>query len=314
MKTLSVICPVYQEEEVIEFFYNELCAVLSSLSHSYDSTILFVVDRSRDTTLQILKRVAKEDPSVRILALSSRFGHQMSLVAGMDHCNSDAVIMMDSDLQHPPSLIPDMLKEFEKGYDIVYTLRQDLAAIGFFKQASSKLFYRLINRISEVPINESAADFRLLSLRVLKIFQTDIRERDQFLRGLFGWVGFKSIGIPFRVRERKAGKSKYSLGQMARFGMSGVVSFSKSPLIAATFIGFVFAALGFVNALVTLVQYIAYGHFPSGWTTIVMLLCVFSGTQLIFLGIIGQYIGAIFDEVKRRPHYLIEEKINFDEP
>jgi dolichol-phosphate mannosyltransferase len=248
MKTLSVICPVYQEEEVIEFFYNELCAVLSSLSHSYDSTILFVVDRSRDTTLQILKRVANEDPSVRILALSSRFGHQMSLVAGMDHCNSDAVIMMDSDLQHPPTLIPDMLKEFEKGYDIVYTLRQDLPAIGFFKQASSKLFYRLINRISEVPINESAADFRLLSLRVLKIFQTDIRERDQFLRGLFGWVGFKSIGIPFRVRERKAGKRKYSLGQMASLGIQRCGFFQQSPLIAALSLALFSLRPGFVPA------------------------------------------------------------------
>lgn len=313
MKTLSVICPVYQEEEVIESFYKELSVVLSSLADSYKSTILFVVDRGRDLTLEILKRIAQEDPSVRILSLSSRFGHQMSLVAGMDHCNSDAVVMLDSDLQHPPSLIPDMLKEFEKGYDIVYTLRQDMPAISFFKRTSSKLFYRFINRISEVPINESAADFRLMSRRIVKIFQTDIRERDQFLRGLFGWVGFKSIGIPFQVRQRKAGKSKYSLGQMARFGITGVVSFSKSPLIAATFIGFVFAAFGFINALVTFVQFLVFGHLPSGWATIVVLLSIFSGTQLIFLGIIGQYIGAIFDEVKRRPHYLVEEKINFDE-
>ena len=313
MKTLSVICPVYQEEEVIELFYTELSAVLSSLADSYKSTILFVVDRGRDRSLEILKRIAQGDSSVRILALSSRFGHQMSLVAGMDHCNSDAVVMLDSDLQHPPSLIPDMLKEFENGYDIVYTLRQDMPAIGLFKQASSKLFYRLINRISEVPINESAADFRLMSRRIVKIFQTDIRERDQFLRGLFGWVGFKSIGIPFQVRERKAGKSKYSFGQMARFGITGVVSFSKSPLIAATFIGFLFAAFGFINALVTLIQFLAFGHLPSGWATIVVLLSIFSGTQLIFLGIIGQYIGAVFDEVKRRPRYLVDEKINFDE-
>lgn len=313
MKSLSVICPVYQEEEVIESFYEELSAVLVGLADSYESTILFVVDRGQDSTLDILKRIAQHDRSVRILALSSRFGHQMSLVAGMDHCNADAVIMLDSDLQHPPSLILDMVKEFEKGNDIVYTLRQDTPAISLFKRTSSKLFYRLINQMSEVPINESAADFRLISRRVVEIFQNDIREQDQFLRGLFGWVGFKSTGLTFPVRERKAGKSKYSLAQMARFGITGVVSFSKSPLIASTFIGFAFAAFGFINALVTLIQYVVFGSFPSGWTTIVMLLSIFSGTQLIFLGIIGQYIGAIFDEVKRRPHYIVEEKINFDD-
>jgi glycosyltransferase involved in cell wall biosynthesis len=312
MKSLSVICPVYQEEEVIAFFYEELSAVLSSLADSYESTVLFVVDRGKDSTLDILKRLAEHDPSVRVLALSSRFGHQMSLVAGMDHCNSDAVIMLDSDLQHPPSLIHDMLKEFEKGYDIVYTVRQDTPAISVFKRITSRLFYRCINRMSEVPINESAADFRLMSRRILEIFQNDIRERDQFLRGLFGWVGFKTIGIPFEVGKRKAGKSKYSLAQMTTFGISGVVSFSKSPLIAATVVGFVFAAFGFINAAVTFVQYLVFGHFPSGWATIVVLLSIFSGTQLIFLGVIGQYIGAIFDEVKGRPHYLIEEKINFE--
>lgn len=311
MKTLSIICPVYEEEEVIADFYEELSAVLSTLAESYKSTILFVVDRGRDSTLQILKRIAQGDSSVRILALSSRFGHQMSLVAGMDHCDCDAVIMLDSDLQHPPSLIPRMLKEFENGCDIVYTVRQDTHAIGVFKRMTSKLFYRFINKISEVPINESAADFRLISRRIVEIFQNDIRERDQFLRGLFGWVGFNAIGIPFEVGERKAGRSKYSLTQMVNFGISGVVSFGKSPLIAATFVGFAFAVFGFINASVTLVQYLVFGHLPSGWATIVVLLSIFSGTQLIFLGIMGQYIGAIFDEVKRRPHYLVEEKINF---
>jgi len=314
MKTLTVICPVYNEEEVIGDFYSELKQVLISIEDRYETSILFVVDPSTDGTVLVLRRIAQSDSSVHIIILSARFGHQMALVAGMDHCDSDAVIMMDSDLQHPPALIPDMLDQFENGYDIVYTLREDTAEINFFKRFSSKLFYRLINRISSVPINESAADFRLVSRRVIEVFQHQITERNQFLRGLFGWVGFKSIGIRFHVRRRGAGKSKYSIGRMIRFGINGVVSFSKSPLQAATMMGFIFAAFGFLYAFLTVIQYFSFGSFPSGWATIIILVSIFSGTQLIFLGIIGEYIGAIFDEVKSRPHYIIDEKVNFRRP
>lgn len=313
MKTLTVVCPVYNEEEVIEAFYTELKGVLLNLAESYQSKIIFVVDRSEDTTLDILKRIAQLDSSVMIIALSSRFGHQMSLLAGIDHCNSDIVIMMDSDLQHPPALIPTMLREFEQGYDIVYTLRQDTLEINLMKRASSKLFYRFINYIANVPINENAADFRLISRRVAELFQNQIRERNQFLRGLFSWVGFKSIAIPFEARGRSAGKSKYSVGRMMRFAADGIISFSKRPLQAAILVGLAFALLGFLLALITVIQYFLYSSLPPGWATLVITLSVFNGIQLIFMGIIGQYIGAIFDEVKGRPHYIIEEKINFSE-
>jgi dolichol-phosphate mannosyltransferase len=311
MKTLTIISPVYNEEEIISDFYDELRSVLASIADRYDSTILFVVDRGRDSSLDILRRIAEADPAVRILSMSARFGHQMALVAGMDHSDSDAVVMLDSDLQHPPELIPDLLREYEKGYDIVYTLREDTPDIGFLKRVTSRAFYRLINRVSDVPINESAADFRLVSRRVLRIFQTQIRERNLFLRGFFGWIGFNSIGVPFRVRNRPAGKSKYSILRLIRFGVNGIVSFSKSPLQAATLFGVAFAALGFLFAIVTVVQFLLSGQFPSGWTTIVVLISIFSGIQLLFLGVLGEYIGAIFDEVKARPHYIIDERINF---
>jgi glycosyltransferase involved in cell wall biosynthesis len=310
MKTLTVICPVYNEEEVIEEFYNELIRVLSSLVGRYESKIMFVVDRCTDNTQDILKRLAENDHNVQVIALSSRFGHQMSLLAGIDHCNADAVIMMDSDLQHPPSLIHNMLALFEKGYDIVYTIRQDSPEIGFLKRFSSKLFYRIMNRFSEIPINESAADFRLISRRVAEVFQKQIRERNQFMRGLFSWVGYKSIQIPFRVEARTAGQSKYSLSRLIRFGIHGLISFSRKPLHAAIVLGFIFALFGFIYSIVTFVQYFLDETLPSGWTTLTILISMFSGIQLIFLGIIGEYIGAIFDEVKGRPHYLIEEKIN----
>jgi len=311
MKTLTIVCPVYNEEEIIEAFYTELKDVLLNLEGAYRSKIIFVVDRGKDATLDILRRIARSDRSVLVLALSSRFGHQMSLLAGIDHCDSDAVVMMDSDLQHPPALIPRLLQEFEKGHDIVYTLRQDSPETGFLKRTTSKLFYRLINRISKVPISESAADFRLISRRVAELFQNQIRERNQFLRGLFSWVGFKSTGVPFEVRRRTAGRSKYSVGRMVRFATDGVISFSKRPLEAAILVGLAFAALGFLLAVITVIQYFLYSSLPPGWATLVILLSLFNGIQLVFMGIIGEYIGAIFDEVKARPHYIVEEKINF---
>jgi dolichol-phosphate mannosyltransferase len=310
MKTLTVICPVYNEEEIIQNFYDELSGVLSGLSERYSSKVLFVVDRCTDSTMDILKQIVKKDQTVQVLALSSRFGHQMSLLAGIDHCNTDAVIMMDSDLQHPPSLIPDMLEEFEKGHDIVYTIRQDSPDIGFLKRVSSKFFYRMINRFSKIPINESAADFRLISSRVVGVFQTQIRERNQFMRGLFSWVGFKSTSISFQVRSRTAGKSKYSIKRLIEFGLHGVVSFSKRPLHAAIVLGFVFALFGLLYSMIVVAQYFLGYKMPSGWATLTILILFFSGVQLIFMGIVGEYIGAIFDEVKSRPHYIVEEKIN----
>jgi dolichol-phosphate mannosyltransferase len=218
--------------------------------------------------------------------------------------------MIDSDLQQPPSLIPKMLDLFEKGYDIVYTIRQDSSEVGFLKRSSSKLFYRIINRISQIPINESAADFRLISRRVAEVFQNRIRERNQFMRGLFSWVGYNSTHIPFQVKTRIAGKSKYSFIRLIRFAMQGIVSFSKTPLQTAIIFGFIFAFFGLVYSIITFIQFFLDDTLPSGWATLTILISLFSGVQLIFLGIIGEYIGAIFDEVKGRPHYLIEEKIN----
>jgi dolichol-phosphate mannosyltransferase len=251
---------------------------------------------------------------VGALALSARFGHQMALLAGFDHSDADVIIMMDSDLQHPPALIPTLLAKFESGYDIVNAVREDEEELGLMKRNSSRIFYRLMNRISEIPINERAADFRLISRKVAKVFQLQVRERNQFLRGLLSWVGFSTVNVPFRVGARAGGRSKYSTARLMRFAIHGIVSFSKRPLQAAVICGFVFVGFGLINALVTLIQYFVYASVPSGWTTLAILISVFSGVQLIFLGIIGEYIGAIFDEVKARPHYIVEERVNLDGP
>jgi dolichol-phosphate mannosyltransferase len=311
MRTLTVVCPVYNEEEVVAPFHAELRRVLDSVAGRWVSTILLVVDRSTDRTLEVLRGIAAADRGVRVLALSSHFGQQAALLAGLDHCDSDAVVMMDSDLQHPPSLIPELLEAFDRGFDIVFTIREDSPEVPVWKRVSSRFFYRLINSISETQINENAADFRLVSRRVVEVFRGRIRERNQFLRGLFGWVGFPSHAIRFRVSARPAGKTKYSVRRMVRFAVDGVVSFSKTPLQAAVYVGVAFGAFGLLLALVTLVRFLADRSFPTGPTTIIILISIFSGIQLVFLGILGEYVGAIFDEVKARPHYLVDERINF---
>ncbi len=312
MKTLTVISPIYNEESVIEAFYNELSIVLATLGDRYQTNILFVLDRCGDRTLSILKGIAARDRSVQVLALSSRFGHQMSLLAGIDHCDADVIVMMDGDLQHPPALIPAMLEQHEQGYDIIYTIREDAPDSGLFKQFSSRLFYRLVNWISDIPISESAADFRLISRKVAIVFQQQIRERNQFMRGMFSWVGFETVGVRFQARKRFAGKTKYSLRRMVRFGLQGVVSFSKRPLQLSIVCGMAFAILSLAYAAIAFVQYFFYAALPSGWTTLVIMISISTGVQLICLGLIGEYIGAIFDEVKGRPHYIVAEKVNFD--
>ncbi len=311
MKTLTVVCPAFNEEGVILAFHEELRRALAAIEGRWSWSVIYVVDRGTDRTLERLRGLARTDRGVGVLALSSHFGQQASLLAGLDHCDSDAVVMMDSDLQHPPSLIPELLAGYEGGHDIVYTVREDSPEVPVLKRLASRWFYRVINAISDTPINESAADFRLVSRRVVEVFQTRIRERNQFLRGLFGWIGFPSLPVRFRVGRRAAGRTKYSVRRMVRFGVDGVVSCSKTPLQAAVFFGFGFGALGFLYALVTLVQFLVYRSFPSGWATIIILISIFSGTQLVCLGILGEYLGAIFDEVKKRPHYLVEERLNF---
>jgi len=313
VRKLSIVCPVYNEAEVIAEFHSRLTKTLVILGDRYATDILYVVDRGTDRTLEILKEIASHDTRIRILALSARFGHQMSLVAGIDHCDADALVMLDSDLQHPPELIPTLVAEFEKGIDIVYTIRADAAGIGCFKRVTSRLFYKLLNTLSHIPMQESAADYRLISRRVATIFRTQIRERNQFLRGLFSWVGFSRTGISFEVQRRGGGRSKYSLPRLLRFAFEGITSFSRRPLQAAIVVGFVFALGGLGLAVITICQYFFLAKLPPGWTTLVILLAVFNGIQLIFLGVIGEYIGSIFDEVKRRPLYIVEEKVNWGE-
>jgi dolichol-phosphate mannosyltransferase len=311
MKRVTVVAPVYNEAQVIELFYRELRSTLDTLRNRYTPRILFVVDRCTDDTVEIIRRLAAADTDVQMLAMSSRFGHQMSLLAGIDHAvEADVVITMDSDLEHPPSLIPTLLGHFEEGYDIVHTQRIDSPDVPIGRRLTSRLFYRLIGAISDVPVAMSGADFRLISGRVAAVFRSEIRERNQFVRGLVGWVGFRSIVVDYVPGRRAGGSTKYSYARMLRLAVDGIVAFSRRPLQAAVYLGLVFAGVAFLLGVFSVVSYFVSSNLPPGWATLSVLLTFFSGVQLIFLGVIGEYLGTIFDEVKQRPHYIVAEAIN----
>ena len=309
-KSLTIICPVYNEEEVISLFYDSLSKVMKSCS--YDYKIMFVVDRSSDNTLAILTNIANNDLDVQIISLSSRFGHQMSLVAGMDHSESDIIIMMDSDLQHPPELIPRLLENYEEGFEVVYTIRKEENQGKLIKRLTSRWFYSFLSLVSDLELSPGEADFRLISRKVANVFKNQVRERNQFLRGLFKWVGFKRVAVEYVPNSRFHGVSKYNWSRMISFASSGIISFSKKPLQYAGFFGFIFFLLSIILIIFSLFSFLTQDNIPSGFTTIAILISFFGGIQLLFIGILGEYVGAIFDEVKARPLYLVEELINID--
>jgi dolichol-phosphate mannosyltransferase len=308
MRTLTVVSPVYNEERVILAFHEELRRALAGLG-GWKSTVLYVVDRGSDRSLELLRAVAAADPDVSVLALSSRFGQQAALLAGLDHADADAVVMLDSDLQHPPSVIPELVARHEQGFDVVYTVREDGPEIPPLKRLNARVFYWLLNAISETPIHQGAADFRLLSRSVVEVFQRQVRERTLFLRGLVNWVGFRSSAVRFRAGARAGGETKYPLGRMLRFGLGGIVAFSRTPLRAAAVLGVVVLALGIVALTLALVR--AVGGQPIGDRTLVLAaIGGVGGAQLIFMGVLGEYLAAVLDEVRARPHYIVEERIN----
>lgn len=313
LRRLTVVAPVYNEQEVIATFYERTRSVLDTVRDRYASRILFVVDRSTDDTMTVLRGIAARDPHAHVLALSSRFGHQMSLLAGIDYAtDADAIIMMDSDLQHPPELIPELLEQFERGCDVVFTVRRKSGEVGPVRRLLGNAFYRVLGYLSSIPVQRNAADFRLISSRVARTLREQIRERGVFLRGILSWVGFNQAAVEYTPAPRAAGHSKYSLSRMVALGTAGILSFSTKPLRMGIFVGVGFAFLGFVYGAVTVVSYFTDPATPRGYPTIVTLLLLFSGVQLVFMGILGAYVGAIYDEVKGRPHYVVDEVINLD--
>ncbi|WP_024287621.1 glycosyltransferase family 2 protein [Cellulomonas sp. KRMCY2] len=307
--TLDIVVPLFNEAEGIGDFHQALVDVLDSLQGRYSWSVIYVIDPSPDGTAQRVREIVDADNRVRAVLLLRRAGHQMSLVAGMERSTADVVITMDGDLQHPPELIPQMLDLYETGVDVVQTVRARTEGQGWLARATSRGFYHLMRRLSRVPMVEGGADYRLMSSRVVGILCHGIVESDRFLRGLIPWLGLPTATLEFVAPARSAGQSKYSFRRSVSLAVSGVVSFSKVPLYLGIVLGLVVGGLGLVSGVVALVMRLAGAEIPAGWTTLVVMVAVLSGMQLVTLGLIGLYLGVVFDEAKKRPQILVAEVV-----
>jgi dolichol-phosphate mannosyltransferase len=304
---LSAVLPVYNEEENLPMLHARLTKVLGALGKPYE--IVFVNDGSRDRSWDIITELAGRDAHVRGVNLSRNFGHQVCLTAGLEHASGEVVAMMDADLQDPPELLPRMLKKYEQGYDVVYAVRAGREGETVFKRATAALYYRLIRWCTNIDMPLDTGDFRIISRPALDSVLR-LREKNRFLRGLFTWVGFRQTGVRYVRPARYKGETKYPLRKMIRFGIDGITSFSTIPLQAATWIGFASALFGFLYSFRVLKSWIGGSTVP-GWTSLAILVLFFGGVQLLTLGILGEYVGRIFDEVKQRPLYFARERVGF---
>lgn len=300
---ISVILPCSNEEKNVPLIASRLETVLKN----YDYEILFVNDGSRDNTLAEIKKLAKKNKRIKYISFARNFMHQNALRAGLKYATGDAVICMDADLQQPPELLPDMIKHWKEGYDIVYTLRRSSGKESFFKNFTSKFFYFLINKISNIGIEDGAADFRLMD-RVVVDALNEYDEVYIFYRGIISSMGFKKIAIPYTVAPRLHGKSQYTFKKMFNFSLAGITGFSTFPLHLSTLFGFLISALSFIYALYAILVRIFVGGTVPGWSSLLFGIFFLGGIQLLMIGILGEYIGKIFFEVKKRPNYIIKEK------
>ncbi|SJZ32598.1 glycosyltransferase family 2 protein [Sediminibacterium ginsengisoli] len=302
-RKVAIVIPVCNEQDNIPVILPALRQVMDQTGYPYSVT--FIDDGSSDNTLEVLKTEAAKYNNVFYIGLSRNFGHQNALKAGIDLAEGDCTIMMDGDMQHPPDLLPELLKRWEEGYDIVYTIRRDHEELPLMKRKTSNMFYDLINNLSDIELEQGTADFRLMDGRVIEVFRA-FKETDLFLRGLVKWMGFRQIGIEYDPAMRTQGKSKYTMKKMIRFALQGITSFSTRPLYIAAYLGFVFSLLSLLYIPYIIYSYY-FGHTISGWASIVATIVFFGGLQLMILGIIGMYLGKLFIQGKQRPHYIIRE-------
>jgi polyisoprenyl-phosphate glycosyltransferase len=301
---LSVVAPVYDEELLVEQFVARACAA----SADYDFELVLVNDGSSDGTPELLDRIAAADPRVRVIHLSRNFGHQAALTAGLEHARGDAVVMLDSDLQDPPELIPDMVARWSQGAEVVYAVRGERQGETAFKLATASWFYKLFNKLAQVDLEPNSGDFRLLDRRALDALLA-MTERSRFLRGMTVWVGFNQTAISYERDARHAGETKYTMRRMLRFSLDAIASFSHLPLQLATYAGLLSAGVAFVAIPVVIVLRVLDSYLP-GFSSITIAILLLGGIQLIALGVIGEYVGRIYDEVKHRPLYIVREERN----
>lgn len=304
-KRISIVTPCFNEEEVIRLFYVALKEAMVALP-AYEHRLMFIDDGSSDSTLEVLNALAAEDDTVRVFSFSRNFGHQIALTAGLDAARGDAVVMMDSDLQHPPSLIATLVAKWEEGYDVVSAVRERTEDAGLLKRVTSDGFYHLFNALSDTKLTVGAADFCLLSERA-RVALCRMPERHRFLRGLISWLGYRRAFVPYTAPPRPAGHSKYTVAKMVALSLNAIMSFSAKPVRVATRLGIGSVCLGVAYFIYVVYRYFGHGDVVQGWASLMCVVLILGGMQLAFIGLIGDYVARIFEESKGRPIYLLKQ-------
>ncbi len=311
MKKISVVIPMYYEEEVADICYKRVVNNLKKLSDKYSYEIIFINDGSKDSTLEILKKIASNDDNVKIISFSRNFGHQAAVTAGIRNVTGDAVIIMDADLQDPPELFDGMIEKWEEGYEVVYGKRKTRECESIFKLLTARMFYNTLNKLSEIEIPKDTGDFRLVDRKVIDVIAT-LPEHNKFLRGLFSWVGFNQYAYEYNRVNRVAGKTKYPFKKMFKLATDGILSFSAKPLKIVGAIGFFSVIVSIIILIYSIVSYMfKLNSLTPGWTSIMCTMTFIGGIILISLWMIGEYIARIYEESLGRPEYIIDELINF---
>ncbi len=308
----SIVAPAYNEEAVLSELYRQVSTAMDTTGEAWE--LVIVNDGSQDRTAEIVRDLHAADPRVKLVDFARNFGHQLAVTAGLDHARGDAVIIIDADLQDPPEVILEMIERWKEGYEVVYAVRAEREGETWFKEFTARLFYRLIYRITDVDIPMDTGDFRLLDRHAVNVLK-QMRERHRFIRGMSVWVGFRQTGVTYRRRARLAGETKYPFRKMFRFALDAITSFSYLPLQLASYLGFGIAVLSglFILAVVFL-RLLGSGTPPFyGQATTLVMVLFLGGVQLISIGIIGEYLGRIYDEVKARPLYIVRETLGFEE-
>ncbi|MFE4713663.1 MULTISPECIES: glycosyltransferase family 2 protein [unclassified Paenibacillus] len=306
----SVVVPMYNEEEVISHTYDRLKQVMDRCGDSYE--LIFVNDGSRDRTVEIMQEISNRDERVKLVDFSRNFGHQIAITAGMDYSSGDAVVVIDADLQDPPEVILQMIEKWKEGYEVVYGKRLKRHGETLFKKVTAKLFYRLLSSMTSVEIPTDTGDFRLIDRKVCDVLR-GLKEKNRYVRGLVSWVGFRQTMVEYVREERFAGETKYPLKKMIRFALDGITSFSHKPLKIASYVGFFISFFSFLYLFFVLFQKVFTSWTVPGWTSIVGVNLLFNGIVLMLLGVIGEYIGRIYDESKDRPLYIVRETRGYPE-
>ncbi|MFH1454414.1 MAG: glycosyltransferase family 2 protein [Armatimonadota bacterium] len=304
----SVVIPVFNEEESIDKTYDRLKKVMDSVNEPYE--LIFVNDGSKDKSAELIKKLCSVDNNVKLMDFSRNFGHQVAITAGMAESTGDAVVVIDADLQDPPEVIPEMIEKWKEGYEVVYGKRTRRKGESFFKRITASLFYRIIKKLTTVDIPIEVGDFRLIDRKVCQAL-ISIGERGRYVRGLVSWVGFRQTFVEYVRDKRFAGCTKYPLGKMIHLALDGITAFSTKPLEIATYIGFFLSSASFIYLLVVIYEKFFTKNTVAGWSSIMAISLFFNGVVLIILGIIGEYIGRIYEESKGRPLYIVREKVGF---